>query len=149
MKLIMNFSDFEKKPCIRYDELPKDKTFDAVEEIRNRGNRVRDIQWLIRHCHKAHTLEMLAYFKSLNPSYVYVRWVIRDCEFAQTIEMLEFYRLLNPTYHDVSMFIMDCKLAQTNEMLKYYISLNPDHSNVEWFIGNCEFAEKHKHFLLS
>jgi hypothetical protein len=91
-KLIIRKSDLLFKPCSEYNNLPEE--FDAIEEIRKRGNQLSDLRWLITYCPKAQTQEMLEYFKSLKPRYYDVIELIKNCKFAQTQEMLEYFNSL-------------------------------------------------------
>jgi hypothetical protein len=86
-KLIIRKSDLLKPPCRAYNDLPEE--FDAIKEIRRRGNDLSHLRWLITYCSKAQTQDMLDYYKSLNPNYYDVGDLIRYCKFAQTNEMQE------------------------------------------------------------
>lgn len=108
--------------------------FNAIEELKKRGNIHGDVSWLIENCEFAQTEEMVGYYKSLNPDYDDVRRLIIRCEFAQTHDMLEYYKSLEPSYKDVSWLIKDCEYAQTEEMVDYYKSLNPDMENNEEYL---------------
>jgi len=81
MKLIIKKTDLLHKPCERYDDLPDE--FDAIEEIKKRGNNASDVSWLIANCEFARTPDMLEYFKSLEPLAYDIRWLIAHCEFAR------------------------------------------------------------------
>jgi hypothetical protein len=116
-KLIIKKSDLLREPCPVYDDLPEE--FDAIEEIRKRGNDILNILWLMCNCKKARTNEILEYFKSLNPHYSDVAALIESCEFAQTNEMLEYFKSLKPSYNDVKWLIENCKFAKTKEMYEY------------------------------
>ena len=145
MELSIKKTDLKNKPCKAYDNLPDE--FDAIEEIKKRGNRIGnrldDVRWLIANCELAQTPEMMAYLKSLKPSAWDFSRVIADCEFAQTAEMLEYLKSLDPSAWDVGRLIAICKFAQTAEMLEYFKSLKPSAWDARWLTANCEFAQTH------
>ena len=142
MKLMIKKSDLLNIPYSEYDDLP-DNEFDAIKEIKNRGNHVEHVGWLIVNCKLAQTAEMLTYFKSLTPSAYDVCLVILFCKFAQITEMLEYFKSLNPLKKDVSLLITSCKFTQTAEMLEYFKSLKPSKKDVSWLIENCKFASRY------
>ena len=81
MKLHIKLTDLGKKPCSPYKDLPKE--FDAIEEIKKRGNSVSDVIELIAYCKLAQTNKMIEYLKTLNPSAYDVKRLIDNCEFAR------------------------------------------------------------------
>jgi hypothetical protein len=85
-----NELDLSKYFFFDYDNLPE--FFDVIEEIRKIGNKPSYISWLIIHCKYAQKLEILDYYKSLNPSYADVSWLIEHCPFANTPEMNEYLK---------------------------------------------------------
>jgi hypothetical protein len=110
-ELVIRKSELLRKPCEDYNDLPEE--FEAIEEIRKRGNNPSHLRWLITYCPKAQTKKMLDYFKILKPNCTDVRWLIENCKFAQN--KISLY----PSYHDVVWLIENCEFAKTPEMLEY------------------------------
>lgn len=140
MKLIIKKTDLLKEPCHRYDDLPDE--FDAIYEIRKRGNLAEDVAWLISCCKAAQTKKILKYFKSLNPTARDVDALIKYCEWARTPEMIDYFKTLHPESCYVYSWITKYKFAQTPEMIYYYKRSSPPRYDIVELCEDCPYARQ-------
>ena len=93
--ILISLNDLDEKPCEKYyDYIIKNYgengLFNPLETIEKLNDGYyADVSWLIAKCEKYQTLEMMDYYKSLNPDHNDILWLVVNCKYCQRKEILK------------------------------------------------------------